>query len=89
MYGREDDRTVETREVPILPNGTIVRCVGSKEVYKVMGHQSCGNYKLKNIFNKDTRLEVDEDVMVHEEPEYEKGDFVELYFLKLFLMSLW
>ena len=30
MYGREDDRTVETREVPILPNGTIVRCVGSK-----------------------------------------------------------
>lgn len=76
--GEEVTENELVEEVPILPNGTIVRCVGSKDVYKVMGHQSCGNYKLKNIFNKDTRLEVDEDVMVHEEPEYEKGDFVEM-----------
>ena len=64
--------------VEILVNGTIVRRVGSKDVYKVIGHQSCGNYRLKNVFSGEERLEVDQDVMVHEEPEFEKGDFVEM-----------
>jgi len=64
--------------VEILPNGTIVRCVGNREVYKITGHQSCGNYKLTNIFTGEKRLEVDQDVIVHEEPEYEVGEFVEM-----------
>ena len=64
--------------VDILINGTIVRIRGSKEVYRVKDHQSSGVYVLENMFDKSEKSEVDEDVDVHVEPEYEKDEYVQI-----------
>tara|TARA_B110000908_G_scaffold172680_1_gene241933 strand:+ start:3257 stop:6208 length:2952 start_codon:yes stop_codon:yes gene_type:complete len=63
--------------IPILKNGSIVRVLPNKVVYKVVGH-SGGNYSLQSIFDESTLSCRTDEATEHEQPEFAEGEYAQL-----------
>jgi len=63
--------------IPVLKNGSVVRVLPSKVVYKIIDH-SAVKYKLQSIFDG-VLLTCDiQDVTEHEQPEFAENEYVQL-----------
>ena len=63
--------------IPILKNGSVVRVLPNKVVYKIVGHSE-GKYSLQSIFDGSTTTCATDDVTEHEQPEFAEGEYVQL-----------